>query len=99
MTHRELVQKAREAGLTQCKGAFWRNADGQDILTSFDNVEKVAACCELGLLRWGFARRYLTLHEFEHLNIRLVTHADASIGVLNDERGMTWEQFTDLIER
>lgn len=98
--HRELVQKARAAGLTQCTGARWRDTKGEPLL-EFGGMDidaiGLASCDETGLLRWGVYKHYLTVEEAFLLRQKLIDAVDCSLIELNDE-GMTWEQFTELLE-
>lgn len=100
MTHRELVQKARALGLTQCTGARWRDSKGEPLL-EFGGMDidaiGLASCDELGLLRWGVYKQYLTVEEASKIRQRLIDLTDCSLVELNDN-GMTWDQFTDLME-
>jgi GTPase len=61
MTHRELVERARAAGLTQCRTAIWRNAQGRMKRCEDAKVEEVRECCEGGLLLWGSVKGYVTV--------------------------------------
>lgn len=100
MTHRELVQKARQAGLTQCTGARWRDVHGEPLL-EFGGMDidaiGLASCDEMGLIRWGVYKQYLTVEEASKMRQRLIDVSDCSLIQLNDD-GMTWDQFTDLLE-
>lgn len=99
MTHRELVQKAREAGLTQTTKVSWRNEMGQEI--GWEQLDDVKQCCELGLIAWGKYKGYLTHFQFDYLYTQLTIAAKkrgVSVVYLNDLEGFTWEQFTELLE-
>lgn len=99
MTHRELVQKAREAGLVQCKGTYWRDKDGKMLLMSKQNLPRVSSCCELGLIYWGEMSGHLTEIDVQNLYIGLFDPRRSNgVALLNDLDGYSWEQFTELLE-
>lgn len=103
MTHTELVQKAREAGLTQHRGSYFKpkmTEKGEmsiyDPKTFVVIPDNISGCCELGLLEWGRVKGYITTKEMYEIRCKLSKKFD--IAEANDTNGVTWEQFAEFAD-
>jgi len=102
MTHAELVEKARAAGIRQCIGTTWKNRDGKNMVASAhqENADQVGECCEIGLLQWGVAKGYVTPLEITAMAARIMSKSnDKSVVRLNDVDLYTFDQFSELVDQ
>ncbi len=86
--HQAIVEKARAAGLRQCKTDYF-------ILDTAGNVK---ACCELGLLMHAERCGWISSQEKHQLRAELSKH-DKCVSHRNDIDGWTWDDFTEALRR
>lgn len=93
--HQQLVDAAELTGLTQCKGALWKDSKGMVLMFQPSSVAQLSSCNELGLLYWGEMTGVITTTERIELYEQLIRR----VGSLFDanDAGMTWQQFTELL--